>query len=128
MCSINAPTGRGSFGGISWPAVMYRDCSIRGSSNVPFHSQYCSSVFVNELKMAMQLGRVMTASSFGCQPSTDTSATSTSHIWWSGVHCHRSVDMELTPKRLRDPSNSASVFRHLLKTFSSPSTNVFSAL
>ena len=42
----------------------------------------------------------MTASSFGCQPSTDSPATSTGHIWWLGVHCYQSVDMELAAKML----------------------------
>jgi len=40
-----------------------------------------------------------------CQPSTDSSVTSTGYIGWS------------LPKSLRDPSNTASVFGRLLKTF-----------
>jgi len=39
-----------------------------------------------------------TASSLGCQPSTDSAATSADHIWWSGVCCRWSVDVELTAK------------------------------
>ena len=31
---------------------------------------------------------IMRASSFGCPPSTDSSATSAYHMWWMGVHCH----------------------------------------
>ena len=46
---------------------------------------------------------VTTASSFGCQPSTDSSARSTGHIRWSGVRCRRSVDVQLTTETFTRP-------------------------
>ena len=40
---------------------------------------------------------VTTSSPFGCQQSTDIFATAASHVlWWSGVRCRRSVDVQLT--------------------------------
>jgi len=44
-----------------------------------------------------------TASSFGCQPSTDSSATSTGYIWWSDICCHRSFDVELPAEKFMWP-------------------------
>jgi len=38
---------------------------------------------------------VMTVSLLGCQPSTDSSVTSTGYIRWSGVCCRRSVSVQL---------------------------------
>jgi len=45
----------------------------------------------------------MTASSFGCQLSTDSAATSADYIWRSGVCCRWSVDVELTAKKFSWP-------------------------
>ena len=46
---------------------------------------------------------VTTAFSFGCQPSTDSSATSAGHMWWSGVRCRRSIDVQLTAETFTRP-------------------------
>ena len=62
---------------------------------------------------------ITTASSFGCQPSTDTVATSADHIWRSGVFCRWSGPSTWSslPKRQRDPSCSSAVFGRVLKPF-----------
>jgi len=48
---------------------------------------------------------------------SDSSASSSGHIWWSGICCCRSIDVELTVGNVYMTSYSTSVFGRLLKTF-----------
>ena len=63
--------------------------------DVPMPGRHCSTVSDSTLDTSLW-DCVMTACVFGCQPSTDSSATSTGYTVWSGVCCRRSVDMQLT--------------------------------
>jgi len=63
--------------------------------DVPTPGRHCSSVSDSTLDTSLS-DCVTTASSLGCQPSTDSSATSAGYIRWSGVRCRRSVYVELT--------------------------------
>ena len=64
--------------------------------------QHCSAVSDSTLDTSLW-DCVTTASSLGCQPSTDSSATSAGHIRWSGIHCYRPVDVQLTAKTFMQP-------------------------
>ena len=67
--------------------ILHDDASMPG--------RHCCAV--SDSALDTSLGDcVATASSLGCQPSTDSSVTSTGHIRWSGVRCRRSVDVQLT--------------------------------
>ena len=57
--------------------------------------RHCSTVHDSILDSSLW-DCIMTASSLGCQPPTDSSATPMCYIWWSGVCCRQSVDVELT--------------------------------
>jgi len=70
---------------------------------------------------------VTATSSLGCQPSTDSSATSTGYGGRAFAVAGPST-CNSQPKRLRDPSNGASVFGRHLKHLSSQSTSVYRAL
>ena len=63
---------------------------------------HCSAVSDSTLDTS-RWDCITTASSFGCQPSTDSSATSKGHIRWSGVRCRRSVDVQLSAKTSTQP-------------------------
>ena len=65
--------------------------------DAPMPGRHCSTVSGGTLVTSLR-DRITTASSFGCQPSTDSAATSADHIWRSGICCCWSVDVELTAK------------------------------
>jgi len=69
--------------------------SLRLHDDAPMPGRHCSAVSDSTLDTSLW-DCVMAASSSGCQPSTDSSVTSTGCISWSGVRCRRSVDVQLT--------------------------------
>jgi len=64
-------------------------------NDAPMPGRHCSTVSDSTLYTSLRFC-VMTVSLFGCQPSTDSFPILVGHIWWSGVCCRRSVDVELT--------------------------------
>jgi len=87
--------------------------------DAPMPGRHCSTVSDSTLDTSLW-DCVMTASLFGCQPSTDSSATSTGYIVWSGVRCRRSVHLELTAETFTRPFQQCFCFLAVfLKRFSS---------
>jgi len=57
------------------------------------------------------------STSFGCQPSADSSATSVHHIRQSGIHCSQSTDVEPAAYAFMWPFPQHFWFGRLLRTF-----------
>ena len=71
--------------------------------DAPMPGRHCSTVSDSTLGISLW-DCVATASSFGYQPPTDSSAcTSAGNIRWSDVRCRRSVDVELTAETFTLP-------------------------
>ena len=78
---------------LAWRAWAHQVQSVY--DHAPMPGRHCSTVSGGTLVTSLW-DHITTASSFGCQPSTDSAATSADHIWRSGVCCCWSVDVELT--------------------------------
>jgi len=98
-----------------WPTLYLR---LSGQAqtlhdDAPMPGRHCSTVSDSTLDTGLW-DCVTTVSPFRCQPSTDSSVTSTGHIWWSGVlYIAGPSTWNSLPKR--DPS--IALFGRLLKTF-----------
>ena len=60
---------------------------------------------------------IKATSAFCCQSSAGCAIISTEFLRTSGLLCCWSDDVELSPKQLRDPVHTSSIFGRLLKTF-----------
>jgi len=119
----------------SSPAGVYLDHAVKRSAASAAHDtvtdrQMTLSTVSDSTPDTSLWDCVTTASSFGCQPSTDSSAcTSTGHIRRSGVRCRRSVDMELNSRSVHANLPAVLLFLAVFSEhFSSQSTNVYSTL
>jgi len=80
---------------LAWRAWAHQVQTVYDDAPMP--GRHCSTVSGGTLVTSLW-DRITTASSFGCQPSTDSAATSADHICRSCICSRWSVDVELTDK------------------------------